>query len=80
MSDKSKPLMVRLPHEHAKEFERLSLEFAGLPPATVLRMMAISFLQQSFDTQVQRIEEQIRPARKTTPKPFKNNNRSTVIP
>lgn len=64
MAGKSKPLMIRLPDSHVGAFERLSGEFGGLAPATVLRMIAICFLEQGFDEQVERIESQIRPAKK----------------
>lgn len=73
MADKSKPLMVRLPQEHLQAFDRLAKEFSGLPPATVLRMMAVSFLQKPYEMQVQQIEEQIRPAKRNRVRDHKNS-------
>lgn len=72
--------MVRLPQKYSGAFEQLTGEFAGLPPATVLRMIAVSFLQQPYDVQVERIEEQIRPAKKSGNRQHKNNSRATVSP
>jgi hypothetical protein len=76
MADKSKPLMVRLPQEHLHSFDRLAMEFSGLPPATVLRMMAVSFLQQPLEVQIQKVEEQIRPAKKNRVREHRNHARS----
>lgn len=78
MADKSKPLMVRLPQEHLQAFDRLAKEFSGLPPATVLRMMAVSFLQLSFEEQQRRIEEQIRPSKKNRVREHKNSRSTTT--
>ena len=64
MAGKSKPLMVRLPDTHVAAFERLAGEFGGLAPATILKMITVSFLEQGFDEQVESIESQIRPAKK----------------
>ncbi|MCZ7649519.1 MAG: hypothetical protein M5U26_30385 [Planctomycetota bacterium] len=59
-SHKSKPLMVRLPKEYLPAFEHLADSFAGLPPATILKMITQFFLEMDHEEQVRAIDEQIR--------------------
>ena len=76
MSSKSKPLMVRLPEEHIVAFDKLVAEFGGLQPATILKMMSMSFLDQPFSVQVKQIDQQIRkPKKSKTGHPGANSKR-----
>ena len=84
VSWKSKPMMVRIPREHAEQFEALLGEFGGLPPASVLRMILLSFLDKPIDEQLSCIQEQIRgknaASRQPPPARLAKLNRNTHRP
>ena len=60
MSIQSKVINVRLSPEQAERFQRLKSEFAGLPKATVLRLLIASYLEMPLERQVETITRQIR--------------------
>lgn len=82
MSSKSNPLMVRLPADLMPRFKRLADHYGGLPPATILRMMAASFLECDFDEQVREVDAQIKkPRKKGSPIPGRaglNSNKPRI--
>jgi len=60
MSMPSKVINVRLSPEQAERFRRLKAEFAGLPQATVLRLLIDAFLEMPLERQIESLTRQIR--------------------
>ena len=67
MSMPSKVINVRLSPEQAERFRRLKAEFAGLPQATVLRLLIDAFMELPLERQIEALTRQIRqPAKDRT--------------
>jgi len=56
----TKIINIRLSPEQTERFERLKSEFAGLPQATVLRLLVSSVLEMQMSAQVELLTKQIR--------------------
>jgi len=60
MSLPTKIINVRLGPQQAEQFKRLKNEFAGLPQATVLRLLISAVLEMPLERQVEVLTKQIR--------------------
>ena len=56
----TKIINIRMSPGQAEKFERLKAEFAGLPQATVLRLLIAAYLDMPLDRQVETLTRQIR--------------------
>jgi len=60
MSLPSRPIMIRLPVELAKKFDNLCMEFRGLAPAAVMRMLVTEQLERETKRQIETVNRQVR--------------------